>query len=30
MKSAFNESESPLISTARDISDRVASFFAEN
>ncbi|RDW94358.1 hypothetical protein BP5796_00121 [Coleophoma crateriformis] len=30
MKSAYNESENPLISTARSISDRVAGFFAEN
>ncbi|KAG9229684.1 putative mitochondrial import inner membrane translocase subunit tim44 [Amylocarpus encephaloides] len=30
MKSAYNESENPLISTARNISDRVAGFFAEN
>lgn len=29
-KAAFNESENPLISTARSISDRVAGFFAEN
>ncbi|KAA8567225.1 hypothetical protein EYC84_010267 [Monilinia fructicola] len=30
MKTAYNESENPLISTARSISDRVAGFFAEN
>lgn len=30
LKSAYNESENPLISTARSISDRVAGFFAEN
>ena len=30
IKSAYNESENPLISTARSISDRVAGFFAEN
>ncbi|CAL3963660.1 unnamed protein product [Diplocarpon coronariae] len=30
MKSVYNESENPLISTARSISDRVAGFFAEN
>lgn len=30
LKSVYNESENPLISTARGISDRVASFFAEN
>ncbi|BCR86901.1 protein translocase subunit TIM44 [Aspergillus chevalieri] len=30
MKETYNESENPLISTARSISDRVASFFAEN
>jgi len=30
MKSTYNESENPLISTARSISDRVAGFFAEN
>lgn len=30
MKSAYNESENPLISTARSISDRFAGFFAEN
>ncbi|KAF2089081.1 Tim44-domain-containing protein [Saccharata proteae CBS 121410] len=30
MKSAYRESENPLISTARSISDRVAGFFAEN
>ncbi|KAI9840079.1 MAG: hypothetical protein M1819_000272 [Sarea resinae] len=30
MKSNYNESENPLISTARSISDRVAGFFAEN
>ena len=29
-KSAYQESENPLISTARSISDRVAGFFAEN
>ncbi|GAB7339057.1 hypothetical protein MBLNU457_5715t1 [Dothideomycetes sp. NU457] len=30
LKSHYNESENPLISTARSISDRVAGFFAEN
>jgi import inner membrane translocase subunit TIM44 len=30
IKSAYNESENPFISTARSISDRVAGFFAEN
>lgn len=30
MKSAYEESDNPLISTARSISDRVAGFFAEN
>lgn len=30
MKSKYEESENPLISTARSISDRVAGFFAEN
>ncbi|KAH8592409.1 putative mitochondrial import inner membrane translocase subunit tim44 [Bisporella sp. PMI_857] len=30
LKSQYNESENPLISTARSISDRVAGFFAEN
>jgi import inner membrane translocase subunit TIM44 len=30
MKSVYNESDNPLISTARSISDRVAGFFAEN
>lgn len=30
IKTAYNESDNPLISTARNISDRVASFFAEN
>ena len=30
LKSNYNESENPLISTARSISDRVAGFFAEN
>ncbi|KAK7755526.1 protein translocase subunit [Diatrype stigma] len=30
MKSVYNESENPLISTARSITDRVAGFFAEN
>jgi len=30
MKEAYNESENPLISTARSISDRVTGFFAEN
>ncbi len=30
MKSTYEESENPLISTARSISDRVAGFFAEN
>lgn len=30
MKSAYEESENPFISTARNITDRVAGFFAEN
>lgn len=30
LKSTYDESENPLISTARSISDRVAGFFAEN
>lgn len=30
MKSAYNESENPFISTARSISDRFAGFFSEN
>ena len=30
LKSTYNESENPFISTARSISDRVAGFFAEN
>jgi import inner membrane translocase subunit TIM44 len=30
VKSAYNESENPFVSTARSISDRVAGFFAEN
>lgn len=30
LKDAYNESENPLVSTARSISDRVAGFFAEN
>lgn len=30
LKSAYNESENPLISTARSITDRFAGFFAEN
>ncbi|KAI9684812.1 MAG: protein translocase subunit [Trizodia sp. TS-e1964] len=30
LKSSYEESENPIISTARSISDRVASFFAEN
>ena len=30
MKSSYAESENPLISTARSITDRVAGFFAEN
>ncbi|KAL4781019.1 hypothetical protein BJX76DRAFT_26371 [Aspergillus varians] len=30
LKESYNESENPLISTARSISDRVAGFFAEN
>lgn len=30
IKETYNESENPLISTARSISDRVAGFFAEN
>lgn len=29
-KATYNESENPLISTARSITDRVAGFFAEN
>lgn len=29
-KAAYNESDNPLISTARSISDRIAGFFAEN
>lgn len=30
MKNVYEESENPLISTARSISDRIAGFFAEN
>lgn len=30
IKDVYNESENPLISTARSITDRVAGFFAEN
>lgn len=30
LKDTYNESENPLISTARSISDRVGGFFAEN
>jgi mitochondrial import inner membrane translocase subunit TIM44 len=30
LKSSYNESENPLITTARSISDRFAGFFAEN
>ncbi|KAF1953394.1 Tim44-domain-containing protein [Byssothecium circinans] len=30
MKSTYNESDNPLISTARSISDRITGFFAEN
>lgn len=30
MKNTYNESENPLISTARSITDRIAGFFAEN
>ena len=30
LKSSFNESENPLISTARSVTDRIAGFFAEN
>ncbi|KAF2686472.1 TIM44 subunit of mitochondria import inner membrane translocase [Lentithecium fluviatile CBS 122367] len=30
MKDAYNESDNPLISTARSISDRITGFFAEN
>jgi import inner membrane translocase subunit TIM44 len=30
LKSTYNESDNPLISTARSITDRVAGFFAEN
>ncbi|KAL2832078.1 hypothetical protein BDW59DRAFT_139661 [Aspergillus cavernicola] len=30
LKETYNESENPLISTARSISDRVSGFFAEN
>ena len=30
LKSSYNESDNPLISTARSITDRVAGFFAEN
>ena len=30
LKSSYNESEHPLISTARSVTDRIAGFFAEN
>src|SRR4051794_17980260 len=30
MKETYNESENPLISTARSISDKIGGFFAEN
>ncbi|KAI9775848.1 MAG: protein translocase subunit [Candelina submexicana] len=30
IKTKYNESENPLVSTARSISDRIAGFFAEN
>lgn len=30
MKESYNESENPLISTARSISDKIGGFFAEN
>jgi import inner membrane translocase subunit TIM44 len=30
MKDVYNESENPLISTARSITDRFTGFFAEN
>ncbi|KAL9101472.1 MAG: hypothetical protein Q9163_003267 [Psora crenata] len=30
LRSSYNESENPLVSTARSITDRVAGFFAEN
>ena len=30
LKSSYHESENPLVSTARSITDRVAGFFAEN
>ena len=30
LKSTYNESENPLISTARSVTDRIAGFFAEN
>lgn len=30
MKTVYNESDNPLISTARSISDRISGFFAEN
>jgi mitochondrial import inner membrane translocase subunit TIM44 len=30
MKSAYNESENPFVSTARSISDTIAGFFSEN
>jgi import inner membrane translocase subunit TIM44 len=30
LKSAYSESENPLVSTARAVSDRIAGFFAEN
>ncbi|KAL8807430.1 MAG: hypothetical protein Q9223_002904 [Gallowayella weberi] len=30
LKSSYNESENPLVSTARSITDKIAGFFAEN
>ena len=30
MKTVYDESDNPLISTARSISDRISGFFAEN
>ena len=30
LKSTYNESENPLISTARSVTDKIAGFFAEN
>lgn len=30
LKSSYNESENPLISTARSVTDKIAGFFAEN